>query len=380
LKIAIFASAFYPSVGGVEELVRQQAHELKRRGHDVIVLTQRWPRDLPSFEEYDGIPIYRLKFRSPARGLKARLNFALTNGRITRRAAAILQANAIDIVHIHCISANAFYALEARGTRPVVVTSHGERTMDAKNVYEHSTFLNGTLRRALDEADFVTACSGNTLEDLEQWWGKPFGARGSVVHSGVRMADFADVTPYSHPKPYLFAIGRMVPQKGFDLLLEAFARANLSGFDLLIAGDGPEKASLEARAQTLKLGSSVRFLGRKDRRAVAELFAGCEFFVLPSRLEPLGIVTLEAMSSRKSVVAARVGGVPEVVIDGQTGLLFPAGDVTALQAALENLADDTQLRRRLGDAGYERARLFDWEPLTAHYEEIYNRIISNESR
>ena len=192
MNIALFASAFYPSLGGVEELCRQLAMELMRQGHGVIVLTNRWPRDLPARETLDGIPVYRLPFRLPEGSAKAAINYHLTHSRIERDMLAILRAHKIDVLHVQCVSSNAHYAMIAQEKLklPLVVTLQGELTMDANQIFQKSSQAQETLRRALDRADVITACSGKTLRDGEEFYGKPFGERGRVIFNGVNLGEF----------------------------------------------------------------------------------------------------------------------------------------------------------------------------------------------
>jgi glycosyltransferase involved in cell wall biosynthesis len=164
-----------------------------------------------------------------------------------------------------------------------------------------------------------------------------------------------------------------VKQKGFDVLLRAWVMAGELGLDLLIAGDGMERANLEQLAMELGIGTRVKFIGRSDRKKTAALFKGCEFFVLPSRHEPFGIVNLEAMAAGKAVIATRVGGVPEVVADGESGLLVPPNDVEQLGNAIARLCADSNLRVALGEAAAARAVDFDWAAITARYVDIYEK-------
>ena len=377
MNIALFASAYHPHLGGVEEACRQLAAEYRRRGVGVVVVTDRWPRSLEKFEEVEGVPVYRPPLRAPEPSAKARLTYRLTHRAIRREVAGVLRRHRVDLVHVQCVSSNGHYGRLAAVDLgvPLVVTAQGERTMDATGLYERSAFANATLRALLDEADHVTACSRHTLDDLEQYWGWPLGERGSVVHNGIRLADFDCVEPHRHDRPYALAIGRHVPQKGFDVLLRAWASAEsdgrTAGHDLLIAGDGPERASLERLGGELGESSRVRFVGRADRPAAVALFKGCSFFVLPSRMEPQGIVNLEAMAAGKAVVASDVGGVPEIVLDGETGLLSPGGDADALAERIGRLAGDATLRERLGRAGRRRAEEFDWGVLANQYLNLY---------
>jgi glycogen(starch) synthase len=373
MNIAIFASAFYPHVGGVEELCRQLAHAYRAAGHECIILTNRWPRSLPEFEEYEGIPVYRLAMRVPEGSLKARANYRLTHNSIRREMLSILRRHKIDVLHVQCVSSNGFYALLAKRELglPLVVSTQGERTMDAGRLYEKSPFANRILRELLKEADAISACSENTLNDLAEWYGSDFGDRSRVIYNGIRLADFDAALKFEHRRPYILGIGRLVPQKGFDVLIRAFAHAGIESHDLVIAGEGAERGALEALVAETGIGGRVRFLGRADRAQIVALFCGCEFFVLPSRMEPLGIVNLEAMAAGRAVIASRVGGVPEIVQDGETGLLVPAEDIPALATAIQRLALDHGLRERLGVAGRGRVKSFDWEAIAEKYLELY---------
>ena len=380
LNVAIFASAFHPHVGGVEELCRQLAVEYRRRGLGVAVLTNRWPRDLPAHEVVEGVEVHRLAMRVPAEGVKAKISWALSAAAVRREMMGLLADLRADVLHVQCVSCNAAYALAARRRLagvPLVVTLQGELTMDATRLFQRAAWAKRVLRRSLAGADAITACSGQTLAEAQAWFGRPFGDRARVVYNGVAASD-ANVRPWPHPRPYVLAIGRHVEQKGFDLLLRAFARLSADpafGHDLLLAGDGVEHAALRAMADELKLGDRVTFPGRVDHATAMRLFAGCSFFVLPSRHEPFGIVNLEAMAAGTAVVATAVGGVPEIVTDGSNGLLVPAGDVAALAAAVGRVAADADLRGELGTAGQARAAKFTWPAIADQYVAIYERVV-----
>ena len=377
MKVAIFASAFHPHIGGVEELARQLAHEYARQGHGAIVLTSRWPRSLPRQEIYEGIPIYRLPMRIPENSMKSQISFHLTHALNRWAVIDILCRHDIDVLHVQCVSTSAYYALLSRRALglPLIVSAQGERTMDASGLYQRSRFINRVLRESLAEASYVTACSQNTLDDLEQWWGSPFGVRASVVYNGICQNDFASRTPYQHPLPYILAVGRLVPQKGFDQLIRAFAKANLLSHELLIAGDGPERSALNTLVLEHHLENRVHFLGKADRATASALFTGCSFFVLPSRHEPMGIVNLEAMAAAKAVIATKVGGVPEIVIDGETGILVQPDSPDALASAMKQLATNERLRMRLGNAGLQRAQQFRWDAIAEQYIALYSHAI-----
>lgn len=373
MNVAIFASAFYPHVGGVEELVRQLAHAYQREGVQAIVITNQWPPSLPAFEEYEGIPVYRIAIRIPEGNWKQRIRYLLTHRARKRECLNILARHKIDLLHVQCVSTNGYYALIAQNelNLPLIVTAQGELTMDAGRLYERSPFMNQVLRNLLAKADHITACSVNTLAEIERHYGAPFGNRATVVYNGIDTNDFNNAKPHAHHRPYILGIGRLVPQKGFDILVRAYAQANLTNHDLILAGEGPERNSLEQLARQLGIQEHVTFFGRADRPAAVSLFQGCTFFVLPSRHEPMGIVNLEAMAAGKAVLAARVGGVPEIVLEGTTGHLFTPENVDSLAAGIKLLASDPDLCARLGKAGLERSHSFTWPRIAAQYLDIY---------
>ena len=125
---------------------------------------------------------------------------------------------------------------------------------------------------------------GKTLADGEHFYERSFGEKGRVVFNGTRIDDFSEGRPYEHPRPYILAIGRVVWQK-FDVLLNAFERVKSEGFDLILAGDGEEMASLKQLAEKLGVAGQVHFFGRADRKKAVSLFLGAAFVVLSSRVD-----------------------------------------------------------------------------------------------
>ncbi len=379
--IAFFASAFHPRMGGVEEMVRQLVHAYAKYGVKAIVFTNRWPRNLPRHEVYEGIDIYRLPMRIPEGSPKAFLTYHVSHNAIKREMFSVLRRHNVQLIHVHCVSSNGYYAMEASRALnvPLFVTAHGERTMDADRIFEKSFLLNHILRQLLEQADYITACSQNTLSDLENYRGKPLGKRGQVIYNGIELADFQNAAPHTHPRPYLLGIGRLVPQKGFDILLKAFAQAALPNTDLILAGDGSENLALRQLSTTLGLDDRVVFWGQADRSTAPRLFKGCDFFVLPSRQEPFGIVNLEAMAAGKAIIATSVGGVPEIVTHNQNGILIPADDVNALAKAIVSVGTDAVLKNRLADCGRERVKQFSWSSIASQYLDIYNEVLTEDA-
>ncbi len=370
-RVALFPSAFHPSLGGVEELTGRLATELARNGVSTLICTNRWPRDLPESECWNGIPLYRLPFRMPMGGLRSSLSFMLSHRRILNKTLGLLRDHGVDLIHVQCVSTNAWYAAQAALIMrvPLVVSLQGERTMDACGVYQRYPSFNRILLGVLSAATHVTGCSRAVLSDASSYSGLLSPKRVSVVHNGVGEECFASGARWSHPRKYLLAYGRLVPQKGFAYLLRAFAGTGFEDVDLMVAGDGPDKAGLQRLAEELQIQQRVFFLGLADRSIVAELLRGAHGVVVPSLREPMGIVTLEAMAAGRPLLASAVDGIPEVAPAGADVRHVLPGDVEALRGGLNWLVRRTGANESLANRNH--ARNFSWGRIARQYQQIY---------
>ncbi|MCW2616782.1 MAG: putative glycosyltransferase, group 1 [Frankiales bacterium] len=374
---AVFASAFHPHIGGVEELVRQLVAEQARRAMQPVVVTNHFPKTLPAVEMVEGTPVLRHVFRVPEPNWRQLGGWAVHSGRTQRSIAKQLRERGTDVVHVQCVSSNGRYARTAARSLdvPLVVTMQGELSMDASAVYARSSQMRATWRACLNDAAVITGCSQYVLDEAEAAYGRPLPAPSRVVYNGIRLADF-DGVPHGREtgSPYVLGIGRMVPQKGFDLLIAAFDEVAMTRPDLrlLLAGDGISRRYLEAQAASAKNAERIRFLGSVDRLRAVQLFAGADVFVLASRHEPQGIVVLEAMAAGAPVVAASVGGVPEIVRHGVNGLLFEGGSCAALAVQLGRALEDEPLRATLRTAARRTAGQHDWTSVASAYDAVYS--------
>ena len=195
------------------------------------------------------------------------------------------------------------------------------------------------------------------------------GERTVVIRNAVPL-DGASRARHDRARPLLVAVGRLKAPKDFLTLVHALRLLPPGSFEALIVGDGPDRPRLEAEIRRLHLGDGVRLTG--ERHDVPDLLSAADAFVLSSNSEGLPVSVLEAMAAELPVVASRVGGLPELVVDGETGLLVEPGDPNALAAALERLVGDQDLRRRLGAAGRARAEAhFDPESFARAHVNLY---------
>ncbi len=186
---------------------------------------------------------------------------------------------------------------------------------------------------------------------------------------------------FSPKNPLLLFVGRLVPYKGLQILLQAFKwiHDKIPTVKLAIVGSGPLKSDLQEQCANLELSHVVHFLGVLPRRRLRDIYSACDIFVLPSRSrsEAFGIVQLEAMARGKPVVATTVGGVPYVVKENETGLLVPPVDSMALAKALTKLLENTRFRHRLGQAGRKRViDFFTRKPTTQKLEDVYFQLLA----
>lgn len=280
-----------------------------------------------------------------------------------------------DIVHTR--NAEAFFygflAAKIAGVRAVVHSEHG-RTFDdrplrfwAQRVFSRST-------------DAIFAVSEQLKRDLVTHVGIP-APRIDVLYNGVDLGRF-DASQRDQVRAELGipdgelivgSVGRLVPVKNYPLLLRALHRLGANNVTLLLVGEGAERGALQEAARGLGMGARLRLLGHSE--TVPRLLSAMDVFVLPSVSEGMSNTLLEAMSCGVAVVASNVGGNPEIIKDGQSGLLFESCDEAALCELLRTLMADAALRRRLGAAGRQRVlEDFTMEAMISRYERLYHAI------
>jgi glycosyltransferase involved in cell wall biosynthesis len=256
---------------------------------------------------------------------------------------------------------------------PIIISS--ERTMG-----QESHLRYGLNRFTHSLADRITCVSRRVDDFVVQQVGIP-REKTIVIPNGIDLQDF-DRLPTNRDarlaldlplgEPLIGAVTRLNPVKRLDLLLQAVV--SLSDVHTVIVGEGPERVRLEAMVDQLDLVGRVHFVGHQQD--VRPWLAALDVFVLPSDWEGMSNALLEAMAAGLPVVATRVGGTPEVVVDGMTGLLVPLRDPDALAEAITRLLSDSDLRRTIGQAGRARVeRHFSIEETVKKTEELYMTLL-----
>ncbi|HEV3478319.1 MAG TPA: glycosyltransferase family 4 protein [Gaiellaceae bacterium] len=282
----------------------------------------------------------------------------------------LLRRERPDIVHANSSKAGVLGRLAAVLTRvPIrIFTVHGWAFSAHSGAASHVYRAADRLMRPLTTAT-ICVSERERARGLEARTCDP--ERTVVIPNAV---DVARLPRASHDdtRASIVSVGRLAPPKDFRTLVRALALLPPGAVDALLVGDGPDRAELEAEIARLDLGERVELAG--ERHDVPELLSRANLFVLSSLSEGLPVSVLEAMAAGLPVVGSSVGGVPELVGDGETGFLVEPGNPDELAAAIGRLLADPELRRRMGEAGRERARVrFALEPFWRAHLDLYSR-------
>jgi glycogen(starch) synthase len=364
MRLLIWASSYGQTIGGGPVLFPLLAAALAGRGHAVTVLTDRRPESLPAQDSRDGVCIHRPPFRRALAG-DAALIMA-----IRRQVEALKRTIRPDLAFIPSSSYGDFFHHATAHVCPAPLV------VGVQDCFPAAAFCaERTVGRNLRAAAWITACSHAVLERTAAHLplARPIM---SVIHNVVPMPPLSSVMAPGATGGIVF-LGRLVRQKGADVLLAAMALLAVQGCApaLTIAGEGEERGSLEAEIAHLGLGDRVRLIGPIGHDRAHDLLARADVVAMPSRIEPFGIVALEAAQAGRPIVASGVDGLPEVVAHGVTGLLVPPDDPAALAQAIAALLDDRARAQAMGLAARRHAAaLFDWTRYVDAHEALFERI------
>ncbi|HXJ83230.1 MAG TPA: glycosyltransferase family 4 protein [Candidatus Methylomirabilis sp.] len=365
MRVLYWVQRFWPHIGGVEVHSAQFLRAMRERGFELTVLTSPGDLDLPAVDSFEGIPVHRMRFEAAlSSGDPARI------AGVRRGIIALRRALRPDLVHLHLTDPSVFFHLITRHERPCPTLLSLRVMLEGDLDRDESV-----LSKSLSAAEWITTNSAAVLTDLHARRPETTG-RSSVIHNGLEPAVFAP-TPLGFSPPTLVLLGRLVRDKGFDLALYALADVTRRhpATRMIVAGDGPARPELESLIAELGLGERVELRGWVEPERVPALINEATLVVVPSRWpEAFGLVALQAAQQARPVVAARVGGLPEVVTDGESGVLFEREDHAELARAIVRLLDDPRLAIRFGETGRRLAgERFGWEQHLDAYGALYQR-------
>ena len=370
MRILCWLSNYWPLIGGGELLIAQLIRDLRPLGHEFMVITEKTDPTLADQQQYQGVDIHRFGFYPTLESKDPHL-FAETQRKLNR----LTQNFQPDLFHLFTIGPIGIFCLASarKAQTPLILTLLEELR---SSLVDQNTLYG----KILGSADWFTTCSAaarrRACELLPE-----LADRSSVIYNGVKSPPIAPA-PLPTDPPRLLCLGRLSPEKGFDLAISAFAELadDFPRLRLTIAGDGRLANELHQQADKLQSRDRIDFLGLVQPDSVWELINRSTILLVPSHKEGMPLVAIQAMLMERPVVATRVGGVPEAISDGRTGLLVERNDVRALAAAIRSLLCDLDRARTLGQNARPVALAkFDWDTqVVAQYNVLYSRMARAE--
>jgi glycosyltransferase involved in cell wall biosynthesis len=356
MNLLIVTGIFPPDIGGPATYVPSMASELVKRGHRVTVVTLS--DTLDHDDRSYNFPLHRIR-----RGLSKPLRFLFTVLRILRqgRSAQVLYVNGL---YLEAVIAN--FLLRKPMVQKIVGDWAWERATNKKWVKDNfekfqkrKYGLKIELLRALRNfcvrrADTLIAPSDYLARVITTW-----GVSASkifIVYNAVEIPSWTRTTVPLATRLNIVTVGRLVPWKQIDYLIEALTE--IDGAGLVVVGDGPDRSRLEDLVRATKLTDRIYFAGQRSKEETLGLMTACDLFVLNSTYEGFPHVVLEAMCAGLPVVATEVGGTPELVRDGENGLLISPNANGTLSKTLLKLLSCSEERQRLAAGARETTQRF----------------------
>jgi phosphatidylinositol alpha-mannosyltransferase len=373
VKIGIVSQSYYPRYGGVTEHVHHTAVELRRRGHEVLIITSRFRRGESS---HDGV--VRVGYNVLVPFNKAFVDFTV-GMRLRQQLREVFREQEFDILHTHCPTAPSLPIIAIQtGTCSQVGTFH---TTGGRSFLQDA--FHPLLSRITAKLDARIAVSETAAATAKLYYPGDY----QVIPNGVDIDRFhPDAHPFAEWRDpgfvNLLFVGRLDPRKGLQHLIAAMPEIvsrTRGQARLLVVGDSYLRPKFEASVPR-EVREHVRFLGHVPSQDLPRWYATGDLFVSPATgNESFGIVLVEAMASGRTVVASDIPGYRSVVIPDVNGVVFPPGDRDALAETIVRLVEDPVRRRRLAEHGRERSLEFAWPRVTDRIEAIYRDVLARRS-
>jgi glycosyltransferase involved in cell wall biosynthesis len=370
MGILILNSEYPPIGGGAGQASANIARHLVRLGHDVSVVTARFG-GLAHDELDGGVAVHRipaLRRRRDRSTALEQLAFIVSGCWYATSIARRLRPDA-TLAFFGLPSGAIAWWLRRRTQTPYIISLRGG-DVPGFRPYDFAIYhklIGPALHAIWRDADAVVANSRG-LRDLAA----AFDGRIpiSIIPNGVEAIEFT-AGEREWDSPRLLTVGRVVHQKGLDLAMRALSGLKDLAWEWQIAGDGNRMQALVDLAVSLGISDRVHFLGWQSRRDLIAWYHRANLFLFPSRHEGMPNAVLEAMASGLPVVATRIPGTEELIVDGKSGVLVPPEDPAALREALRALLPDARRRRSMGRAAREKAeRGHAWERIAAEYARL----------
>ena len=368
MKILYWTERVSPHIGGVEIITDHYLPALSEGGSEVHVIARKAEptADGPNVPGTN-IPVHYFPFMEAL--LTNQIDKVVS---ITRRIGALKAQLKPDLFHVNFCGPSLIFHLRtlAAHRAPTVMTLYA--------LPENEPSRTGVVERLLAAADWVVGPSRAVIERMREWFPQ-IASKSSVIYNTLNLPAL-ETTPLPFDQPHLLCLGRIVPDKGFDLVVDALASIVrvVPDIRLTIAGDGTEKPKLEQQARRLNVHDKIVFTGWVAPQDVLELINTATIVIVPSRwYEPAPLVAIQAAHMGRPVVGARTGGIPELVVDRQTGLVVDKDDWEAIARAVLHLVQHQDEARRMGERGKVRARsVFGWRQCVDAYGALYREVLN----
>jgi glycogen(starch) synthase len=372
-------------IGGIASHVFDLSRALNRRGIEVHVITCNFPSARP-YENVDGVNVYRVE--SYAAG-DSFLGWALRMQKNIERSGCDLMnfIKGVDLIHAHdWLSGIAGIGLKHLYRRPLVTTMHS--TERGRRVGIHNDLqasINETESWLCQESWRIITCSYYMRDHISSSLGVPQN-RVCVVQNGVDVNKFSFNLNYwefrnrfAHgSEKILLFVGRLVPEKGLDVLIESLPSILSNGVDakIIVVGEGPQRGEYQEKANQYGLAHKTLFLGHVDDWALRALYRVADVTIVPSKFEPFGIVALEAMAARCPLVVCAVGGLNEIVDHENTGLKVSINDHNALAQAIIRIIRNTGFRDWIVSNAYKKCMWnYNWNQIAEWTTGVYEAVL-----
>jgi len=379
MRILFLTPTYLPNQGGVEIFLSDLAVWFNSQGQDIKIIAQKYPRRLTTREVINGVEVFRCLFfdpKPPALKLKSIAAyiyaFILFPFNFFKFLWTMDRFNP-DVINYHFPGAANYFLLLYLRFRKVklIVSLHGS---DVRELPYESSISRRLLKKTLKRADFIIANSkyilkeGNLIESS-------ITAKSTVIYNGIDKKNFNSQEAHKQQGKYIFAMGRFIEKKGFDILIKAFGEVaqHNDNISLIIAGDGPRRSGLKRLVGDLGLRDKIKLLAWSDRGQIVKYLKGCEFFVLPSRYEAFGMAVIESLSAGKPVIAAACGGPEEIIKNGINGILVEKENSRALAGAIRELLTNRKLFTDLIEGARNSIGGFGIEKTGQEYLTIFRR-------
>ena len=345
LKVLQINKMYDPVTGGVERVVQQIAEGLKDQVDMKVLVCQQ--KGKGRAERINGVPVVRASSMGILFSMPVSLTFIPKLRKMARKQ---------DVLHLHMPFPLGDVACLLSGFKGrIVVWWHSDIVRQKKLLRLYKPIM----LRMLDRADAIVVATQGHIDGsdyLGAYREKCVVVPFAVSDGFLKIVRQEDAVPevQSEKIRFLF-VGRMVYYKGCEILIQAFAK--IENAELVMVGQGPLEPSLKEMAHRLGIRDRVHFYGNMSDAKIAREYRKCDVLVLPSveKSEAFGLVQIEAMAFGNPVINTRLdSGVPYVSLDGETGFTVPPGDVEALSTAMKRLAEDAELRSRMGAAARQR--------------------------